>query len=382
MKIIYYLKMIFRSIQTQFLPLAICYVIFPFGLAFFLSFAMSGVLEPSIDDPNIEVYVQDEDQTEQSKAIAEAIHSDSLERIFSVQNREEDAEFIIRIPSGFQNQSAAIEIEGKNAASRNTGRLLQLVITDLTKQMSESTKLAKKIQGASLSQQELLDLQKEIIALSESETIKGETYHSDSMLSSREYFSVVVISYLLILFLSSSVSAEGMTESIGFTKRWKAAPITKWEAWFMEVLGNSIYFSLFICLYVLAWRLIGGIFTQNLFYLLIIIFLHAIMAALVNSFITHTFSNAVGKVIVNGLLFFVLIFGGMIGPLEKMTGLAIFEKLNSETVTYFITKPYWTLMQHDSWNRLMPILSQLLIVVLILAMMNVISIRFRKKVFK
>ena len=106
------------------------------------------------------------------------------------------------------------------------------------------------------------------------------------------------------------------------------------------------------------------------------------MAALVNSFITHTFSNAVGKVIVNGLLFFVLIFGGMIGPLEKMTGLAIFEKLNSETVTYFITKPYWTLMQHDSWNRLMPILSQLLLVVLILAMMNVISIRFRKKVFK
>lgn len=386
MKIIYYLRMIFRSVFTQFPMLFLMYVIFPFALSFFMSSSMAGVLEPTIEDPNIEVYVSDEDGTEQSNTLQEMIRSKELNRIFDVKTDEDDAEFIIRIPSGFgaqikQNPVKPVEIEGKNAASRNTGRLLQFVLSDLTSELGEAMVLAEQVQTSSLNEQEKIALQEEVAALQEKNSISAETYSSETMLSSKEYFSVVIISYLMVLFLSSSVSAEGMTESIGFAKRWRAAPITKWEAWGMEVLGNTLYFFLFIFLYIVMWRVVGSIFQQNPMYLLLIIFLHALIVGLANSFITYTFSNAVGKIIVNAFLFFVLIFGGMLGPLEKMTGMAIFERLNSETVTYFITKPYWTVMTHNSWQELAPIILQLIFIVGGLTILNVLSIRFRKKGF-
>ncbi|MDE1548434.1 ABC transporter permease [Jeotgalibaca caeni] len=385
MKLYYYLRMILRAIFSQLPILFLTFVIFPFGLSFFQSTSMGSMFEPTIEDPNIEVHVVDQDGSERSQIMMETIESDSFAPVFDFKEDPVDAEYLVEIPEGFgngieNNQLLPIEIEGKNAASRNSGRILQSVFSSLTEELAKATYMENVFTGTILSDQELAAVQAEITAIQEADLIVEETFTSETMLSSRQYFSVVIISYILLMFISTNVSAEGMTESIGFEKRWRAAPVTKLESWILEVVGNVLQTFMFLVAYFVVWRIVGGIFTENPFYILLIALLHAIVASLINTFITHTFSQTVGKLVVNAALFFVLVFGGMLGPLERTTDMAIFEKLNSQTVSYFITNPYWNLMKGNNWQGISEMVLQLALLIGALVVMNLLSLKFGKKV--
>src|SRR5699024_1820247 len=153
-------------------------------------------------------HVVDQDGSERSQIMMETIESDSFAPVFDFKEDPDDAEYLVEIPEGFgngseNNQLLPVEIEGKNAASRNSGRILQSVFSSLTEELAKATYMENVFTGTILSDQELAAVQAEITAIQEADLIVEETFTSETMLSSRQYFSVVIISYILLMFIST-----------------------------------------------------------------------------------------------------------------------------------------------------------------------------------
>ncbi|MDY6595707.1 ABC transporter permease, partial [Clostridioides difficile] len=149
--------------------------------------------------------------------------------------------------------------------------------------------------------------------------------------SSYEYFALVSLGFLVIIFIMNNILSNYISESKGLSKRLYSMPITRVQFLIYDFVGLWIYSFIFLLLYVLFFRILGITFKGNFAILLLLCALSSYFMTSISTFVTSFFSKKYGTAIVYALLFLQTIFGGIFSMISDT-----FTKLTSLSPTYLI----------------------------------------------
>ncbi|MGL5506660.1 MAG: ABC transporter permease, partial [Paraclostridium sp.] len=280
------------------------FLVLPITLTMFMSSALDMKFRNPIITEVSNVYITDNDNSTLSKSLNKFLDSD-LSNLFDVISSKEDASLEIVIPKGYEdsiinNKNIVIDINPLESSS------IDILMKNILDSYHEQLYLSTINSDINLN---------ELFAKNSLTTSFIEPIHNQS---SKEYFAVSILGYLIILFIMNNVNVTYLGDTNGFNKRFHSMPIKRTTLLMYDFVILFVYSFVVLLLYIFANRLLNIAFLNHFYALIFICVVLSVFMSCACNFISVFLPKKIGLPLLYILMIIEVIFGGAFFPIENV----------------------------------------------------------------
>lgn len=318
MKLLYTLKYFLKSLGSNLIVNILYFLVLPIGLTMFMSSALDSEFRNPIVTSTSSVYITDNDKSDLSDSLTTFIKSD-LNNLFDVKSNKDEVSLEVIIPKGYEesfinNKSISIDV-----MPIDSNGSVYILMKNLLDAYHEQLYLSTIDSDINLN---------ELFAKSSLTTNFIEPINHQS---SKGYFAVSMLGYLVILFIMNSVQATYLGDTNGFNKRFNSMPVKRTTLLMYDFIILFAYSFIVLLVYIFANRMLNLAFFNNLSTLIFICLVVSVFMSCTSNFISSFLPKKFGLTLVSVLMFVQTICGGVFFPIEN----TFIQKLSP---LYFITE--------------------------------------------
>ncbi|MBU5425401.1 ABC transporter permease [Tissierella pigra] len=387
MKLLAYLKVALKGLIKEFPSFVLSYAIFPIILALVMGYVQKDMFTPAINDPIFSIIIVDEDNTGESKGLISFLSSGEMSKVLTIEPTDSDKfDYTLRIPEGYRNSllgknPASIKIEAKEKSSTTMGNILVNIIDKYNLEISQKLVIEKGFEGNSLSEENKESLMMEINHILNNiystNSIENNIYEVRKSLSSFEYYSITFLNFSFIVFLMAVIASDSLEKENGLYSRIMSTSMTRIQYFNYGFMSNYLTIIVANLIYVGAFRLSRLSFQGSLPILLLIVLVQSLMITIIGSLISTLFKKKYGIPILQVFLVVQMIFGGMIGPLDKWNSSPIFSFFAKFKPDAVIVNSYRNYIINNNLSSIYNYLFIMLGISMILYLVNLLLIQMK-----
>lgn len=327
------------------------YIVFTVGLGLYMAVVVGGAVKTEIPDRHIKTGFENNDASGRGQQIHQILVSDEIRPLVDLVS-EEKADYKVIVPEGFE-KGEPIRILGKGSVSRMDGEILAMVIRQAAGAIQFHARAEASMSEGSLSEEERAEIFQQLAAVSDSHRYVEASVKPTDNLNIRQYYAVVMISYLMMYLVTAELENTLRPEKAGLLKRTKSLPITRVEYALMSVTSNALISFLTLWMYIGVWKLIEpNAFVGDLPLILLLTALQAVFVAVLSNFIGDVFTPKVRQVISRLMIFVVTILSGML-RMEDLFDLPMFEGIAKSNINLLSSVPYIELSNGGGFDSIL-----------------------------
>lgn len=235
MRLLANIKMLFKSLKSNFLITFSTFLLLPLIFSLFLGNILNANFESSISVDPIPIKITDNDKSNASMALKDFIINNT-KNLFYI---NDDADLNLIIPKNYEkslNNKKSITINIKKLENRGS---VYNLLKDIVDDYHENLYLSN------------LDLDNKSSNVFSKSSISTTFIKSAKNQSSSEYYAISMLVFLLLIFMNNNVSANYITQGNGINKRMYSFPIKRTTQLLYDFLISVIYALVFVIIYIL-----------------------------------------------------------------------------------------------------------------------------------
>lgn len=303
MKLLYTIKYFFKSLKSNLLVNFLYFLVLPLALTIFISASLDSEFKNPIITKASNIYITDKDNSDLSKALNKFIDSD-LSDLFDVVSNKDDASLEVVIPNGYAESiinNKAVNIDLFPLESSSIDVLMKNILDSYHEQLYLSN----------------IDSDTNLNVLFAKSSLTTNFIEPVNKQSSREYFAVSMLGYLILLFIMNNIQATYLGDTNGFNKRFHSLPIKRTTLLMHDFVILFIYSFIVLLIYTLTNRYLDIAFFDNLSKLIFICVVVSVFMSCSSNFISVFLPKKFGLPLVSILMCVQVIFGGVFFPIKN-----------------------------------------------------------------
>ncbi len=387
MKLLAFLKVSLKSVIKELPVFALTFAVYPIVLALIMGYVQKDMFTPSINDPIFSIVVVDEDNTTESKSLISFLKSEDISKVLTiVYDDSEQYDYTLRIPTGYEEsllgkKNASVKVEAEEKSSASMGNILVNIVDKYNMEKSQGLIIHNNTEKLNMSSENKDKLINELSTILNNayttNSIKTNIHNVKKALNSYEYYSISFFNFIFVMFLIAVINSEALEKEIGLYSRIMSTSMTKLEYFNYGFMSNYLQIIIASLLYIGAYKICGLSFKGSISLLLLIVLTQSLMVTSLGCLISILFKKKYGLPLVQIFLIFQVIFGGVVAPLDKWSGNAIFKFFAKYKPDILITNSYKNFILY---NNLSTIYNYLLIMIGIsfaLYLINILAIKMK-----
>lgn len=382
LKVLAYAKLSLKSIIKELPTFIIGFAIFPIFMGLLMGFAQKNMFTPVIDEPLFSISVVDEDNSFESAILMDFLQSKEVSQIFTV-DLDDTTKYTLHIPQGYGSSligesEAVVRVELEESAWLSTGNILASIVDTFNTKISRNLVIEQKMDSLQLANSATglsEDLKRTLNDVYLSEALHTNIHEVKKNFTSMEYYSIRYLSFTFTLLLLAMINAGDLQKKMGIVDRVGSTPMTKITGLNGSFLSGYLQVLVCLILYIGTYKISGLSFVGSTPLLVLIILTQSLFITAVSMVFLTFFSKQFATILVNSFLYYSLVFGGLVGPLDEWTNMAIFKVLGKIKIDYLITEPYRNYVLYNSFNSVSKLLFLILIISLVLYLMTVMAVK-------
>lgn len=384
MKLLAFVKTVFKTTTKNLLPLLFTFSIFPISLGLITGYFNEDIFVPSADMPLMAIRIIDEDNSEESKNLISFLEGEEMNDLVEVKG-EEDGDYIITIPEGYgkgflNNENIPVKINVTDGASTQQGNMLAEIIDKYNEERYLSLRIQENIEKKSdtKEKEELYQrINSQISKIYNHGAIENIIITVKKSLTSYEHFSITFLSYMLLMVVSSLINGDYVTRENELYSRIRVAPLTETQYFNYNLVSSYMFVVIFNSLYVLTYRILGLSFTGPLPLLVIIILVQSLLGTVLATLLSLFLNKQMANVIVNVLIIAQLIAGITYRSLSKIGDGILANIIDQYSPDALIVNTYRNYLIYGDFNSIKIGLLSMLVISMIIYIISLIG--FKRK---
>ncbi|MDI9414036.1 MAG: ABC transporter permease [Bacillota bacterium] len=360
MTVLAYVRLALKSIIKELPAFVIGFAIFPIFIGLSIGFAQKNMFSPKINEPLFTISVMDEDNSWESQELIAFLQSEQVSQILTV-DVHGDADYVLSIPDGYGLSlvgagEATIKVELSKDASRRLGNTLASIVemfnTEFSRGLVREQKIAKlqeELQVTEVGER----IRDNLTKITPTAALQTKIHGVKKSFTSTEYYSIKFLLFVFSMLLLAMINAEELEKKMGIADRVLSTPVTRIMLFNSSFLSGYIQILVCTFLYVGAYKVTGLSFSGSIPLLILIVLVQGLLVAIISLVLVTFFEKKVASLLVQVVLYFTLIFGGLVGPLDEWTGISIFRLLGKVKLDFLISEPYHNYVLDNSFGSVM-----------------------------
>ena len=380
-----YLRLLLSDLRIQarmFPAVALNLLAIPLVLGLFMAFTLSTSFEDQALVNPLRVDIQDEDESPASQLVTQVL-GEELSLYFDTSS-DQTALYTVTIPLGYGEalgeEPLPLEVDAQMNASVSRGEILLTTLDSLTRELHEQQAILSALEASGRAQAEQLALLGELTELRAHNPWQPLEHRGPGAYTAREYYAITMLSFLLIVFLTTLLESQVGEQTAALRKRMHAAPPSRRTMFLVEAANGFLLFLVVGILYLLIWRLIdGGTFQGKLLHYLVLLTCHGLVLSLLAGLLGNLVSRDGAKIVNMLLIVILLVFTGYL-PLDRMLGEGpVASFFAGNPVQQVTTAPYFVLHNGGGLGEVLPFILGSLVLAVLLIPATVAVIQLRKE---
>ncbi|MCW6089813.1 ABC transporter permease [Clostridium sporogenes] len=225
------------------------------------------------------------------------------------------------------------------------------------------------------------EIKEEIIKIYKKDVIKNSIVKSTRNLTSYEYYSVSILSFMVIVTIMSLCQGYYEEKRKGIFQRALSTSISKVQYFNYSLISWYIFAVLFNSIYVLSYRFLGLSFKGNIGLLLLIVLTKSFLEVAISSVVIAFFKEQkVAIICLNTFLILSVSLGGVFYPLDKVIN--SFNIILRAIITNFapnvlIIKTYKSFLIYNSFEAIKYYLITFILVSIVLYSISLLKVNMK-----
>ncbi|NFL81543.1 ABC transporter permease [Clostridium sporogenes] len=380
------LKSVFRELPIMIFTFAI----FPIVLSSLYGYFQKDMFNPKNEIDKIAIYIEDKDNPRLSNELIKLIGSDGQEKFIDIKRSKEKVREEVIIPKGYEksiieDKEATIKINEREKDKEVSSKILKDLIDNYNKEVKNNLIIGNNINKMDISKErkDLLvkEIKEEIIKIYKKDVIKNSIVKSTRNLTSYEYYSVSILSFMVIVTIMSLCQGYYEEKRKGIFQRALSTSISKVQYFNYSLISWYIFAVLFNSIYVLSYRFLGLSFKGNIGLLLLIVLTKSFLEVAISSVVIAFFKEQkVAIICLNTFLILSVSLGGVFYPLDKVIN--SFNIILRAIITNFapnvlIIKTYKSFLIYNSFEAIKYYLITFILVSIVLYSISLLKVNMK-----
>nr|WP_205606596.1 ABC transporter permease [Clostridium sporogenes] len=366
------------------------FAIFPIVLSSLYGYFQKDMFNPKNEIDKIAIYIEDKDNSRLSNELIKFLGSDGLEKFIDIKRSKEKVREEVIIPKGYEksiieDKEATIKINEREKDKEVSSKILKDLIDNYNKEVKNNLIIGNNINKMDISKErkDLLvkEIKEEIIKIYKKDVIKNSIVKSTRNLTSYEYYSVSILSFMVIVTIMSLCQGYYEEKRKGIFQRALSTSISKVQYFNYSLISWYIFAVLFNSIYVLSYRFLGLSFKGNIGLLLLIVLTKSFLEVAISSVVIAFFKEQkVAIICLNTFLILSVSLGGVFYPLDKVIN--SFNIILRAIITNFapnvlIIKTYKSFLIYNSFEAIKYYLITFILVSIVLYSISLLKVNMK-----
>jgi ABC-2 type transport system permease protein len=361
MKIWAYIKKDLRLFKKDLVSSVLILFVFPIALSFFYGFFQGKMFETTSKIHKFTIAIEDKDNSESSKIVRGIFNNEELKDIVEVE--EVDTDVAILIPKGFEESLKAgtatnIQVRQIKKEAQLQTHIVQGILDSFAKNITIVNGVNKNINQSNLSEVEKQELMVSYSAkfseLFNNSAIKEDTLALNNRLNSIEYYSISILTFVVVLIIVSYSTEFIKERKDGTYRRIFSIALNGGSLYLGKVGSLFITSTLSVLSYVLFYRIIGKGFHGNFMLLMLAVFTTGLMIASLAGLAISIFRDEkIARIILTSLMMVCITIGGVFFPIDIIDNkfISIASKL---TPNLWVADMFKKLALYNNFSAMLP----------------------------
>ncbi|NFH67356.1 ABC transporter permease [Clostridium botulinum] len=354
------LKSVFRELPIMIFTFAI----FPIVLSSLYGYFQKDMFSPKNEIDKIAICIEDKDNSKLSNEFIKFLGSNELKKFIDIKKNKEKAIEEVIIPKGYEksiieDKEIAIKIDEREKDKEVSSKILKDIIDNYNKELKNNLTIGNNINKMDIPKEKkdllVKEISKDITKIYKKDAIRNYIVKSTRNLTSYEYYSVSILSFMFIVTVMSLCNRYYEEKKKGIFQRTLSTSISKTEYFNYSLISWYIFAVLFNSIYVLSYRFLGLSFKGNIGLLLLIVLTKSLLEVAISSVVIAFFKEQKMAVIfLNTVLIISVSLGGVFYPLEKVINSfnKIFRAISNFAPNVLIIKAYKSFLIYNSFEAI------------------------------
>jgi ABC-2 type transport system permease protein len=352
-----FLKITLIGLKRDFPIMIFSFAVFPIVLSTLYGYFQSELFVPSNRMEKISITIKDKDRTKAATELAKFLKSPGISQYIEVKNAK--AELDLVIPNGYEasfrnNKSVNLAVEYQDEKVDSKAAMVSALLDRYNERLQEQVNIQNRINTLSIANKEALlkDISVKMYNIENTSSIKNVILPKENSLTSYEYYSASVFSFMFIVVIMSLVAGYYNEKETGVFKRIISASLSKYQYFNYSLVCYFVFALLINIVYVTAFRIMGLSFGGSVGLLGLIVIGKSLMEAAVSGMVIAFFkSKMVATMFLNVFIMLAVTIGGAFAPVEKMGG-AILVTISKFLPNTLVINTFKNYLLHDSLSSI------------------------------
>lgn len=387
MKLLAFLKVTLKSIVKELPIFVLTFAVYPIVLALVMGVIQKDMFTPVINDPIFSVIVVDEDNTRESKNLITFLESEDISKVLTIVTDDNDKyDYTLRIPQGYEEsllgkRTVAIKVEAEEKSSTSMGNILVNIVDRYNTEVSQGLIIQNNIESLNMTPESSEKLTNEVYTILNNaystSSINTNIHNVKRALNSYEYYSITFLNFTFIMLLIAVINSDSLEREIGVYNRIMSTSITRLQYFNYGFMSTYLQIAIASLIYIGAYRISGLSFKGSVILLLMISLAQSLLVTSLGSLIITIFKKKYGLLLVQLYMIYQVLFGGMLGPLDKWSSNAIFKTFAKFKPDVLITNSYKNYILYNNLSTISNYLLALIGISFGLYLINVLAIKMK-----
>ncbi|MFV3012328.1 ABC transporter permease [Clostridium botulinum] len=384
-----FVKLRLKSVFKELPIMIFTFAIFPIILSSLYGYFQKDMFSPKNEIDKIAICIEDKDNSKLSNEFIKFLGSNELKKFIDIKKNKEKAIEEVIIPKGYEksiieDKEIAIKINEREKDKEVSSKILKDIIDNYNKELKNNLTIGNNINKMDISKEKkdllVKEISKDITKIYKKDAIRNSIVKSTRNLTSYEYYSVSILSFMFIVTVMSLCNRYYEEKKKGIFQRTLSTSISKTEYFNYSLISWYIFAVLFNSIYVLSYRFLGLSFKGNIGLLLLIVLTKSLLEVAISSVVIAFFKEQKMAVIfLNTVLIISVSLGGVFYPLEKVINSfnKIFRAISNFAPNVLIIKAYKSFLIYNSFEAIKYYLITFILVSMVLYSVSLLKINIK-----
>ncbi|EJP6471102.1 ABC transporter permease [Clostridium sp. L74] len=359
-----FIKLTLRSVLRELPIMIFTFAIFPIVLSSLYGYFQKDMFNPKNEIDKVAIYIEDRDNSKLSNEFIKFLGSNELNEFIDIKKSKEKAIEEVIIPKGYEkgiigDKEIIIKISERKKDKEVVSKILKELIDNYTREVKNNFTIENSINKMDISKEKkellLKETSEDITRIYKKDTIKNLIVKSTRNLTSYEYYSVSILSFMFIVTIISLCNRYYEDKRKGIFQRTLSTSISKVQYFNYSLVSWYIFAVLFNSIYVLSYRLLGLSFKGNIGLLLLIVLTKSLLEVAISSVVIAFFKEQkMAAIFLNIVIVITVSLGGVFYPLDKVINSfnKIVRVISDFAPNVLIMKTYKTFLIYNSFEAI------------------------------
>ncbi|EPY2275984.1 ABC transporter permease [Clostridium sporogenes] len=384
-----FIKLKLKSVFSELPIMIFTFAIFPIVLSSLYGYFQKDMFNPKNEIDKIAICVEDKDNSKLSNEFIKFLGSDELEKFIDIKKDKEKAIEEVIIPKGYEksiieDKEITIKINEREKDKEVSSKILKDLIDNYNKELKNNLTIGNNINKMDISKEKkdllVKEISEKIIKTYKKDVIKNFIVKSTRNLTSYEYYSVSILSFMFIVTIMSLCNEYYEEKKKSIFQRTLSTSISKVEYFNYSLVSWYIFAVLFNSIYVLSYRFLGLSFKGNIGLLLLIVLTKSLLEVAISSVIIAFFKEQkIAVICLNTLIILSVSLGGVFYPLEKVINSfnKIFRAITNFAPNVLIIKTYKSFLIYNSFEAIRYYLITFIFISIVLYSISLLKVNIK-----